>query len=179
LPNAVEEVPDPATCRRPGTRTAGLFANFAYWPNVDAYNSLVRHWLPALRDAGINVVVAGYGSQELAAVDGVELLGPVAAPADFYRRVDVTLAPISLGGGIKVKVLESMMFDRSVFATVAALEGFSPDVRALAHTVPLDAPRFVETAFAPELSLADQAPLRRFRKDSFIASVGAALEGRG
>jgi hypothetical protein len=112
---------------------AGLLGNFEYWPNVDAYDYLQDHWLPALTRSGWRVVVAGHGSAKLASrgLDGVELLGPVADVDDFYSLVDLSLAPIRLGGGMKVKVIESLSRGVPVLGTPEALEGLPPEVRAL------------------------------------------------
>ena len=53
----------------------------------------------------------------------VEVLGPVDEVATFYDRVDVVLAPIARGGGMKVKVVEAMMHGVPVVATRHAMEG--------------------------------------------------------
>lgn len=114
----------------PTAPTVGLLGNFGFWPNRDAYEALRQDWLPQLRDQGVEVVVAGYGSEDLAAVDGIALHGPVGSPSEFYERVSATVAPIRLGGGIKVKIAESLVYDRPVLATSKALEGFDDQTRA-------------------------------------------------
>lgn len=124
--------------RRP---VAGLIADFAYAPNRDAFEHL-RRWTPALIRRGWRVVVAGRQSSLLPAVPGVQVLGEVAEVDDFYRLVDATLAPINLGGGIKVKVIESLIKGRPVIGTRFAFEGFPPEVRALMSEVALVEPDF-------------------------------------
>ncbi|GLZ51765.1 glycosyltransferase family 4 protein [Actinomycetospora sp. NBRC 106378] len=138
--HAISWLPTPApsrpAARRPGpVRTVGLLGDFTYWPNLDAHDVLVRHWLPGLRDAGVDVVVAGRGSADLPPVAGVERLGPVDRLEDFYARVDAVLAPVRLGGGIKVKVVEALLAGVPVVATRIALEGLPPAVRDLAAAV--------------------------------------------
>lgn len=107
-------------------RTAGMIGNFDYWPNRDAYDVLRTHWLPVLRSQGWDVVVAGPGSEQLAPADGVRLMGRVSDLGDFYSRISVSLAPIRLGGGIKVKVIESLLSGVPVLGTPASVEGLDP-----------------------------------------------------
>ena len=44
--------------------------------------------------------------------------------------MDCTLAPVERGGGIKVKVLESLSRGRAVLGTSFAFDGFDPGLRA-------------------------------------------------
>ncbi|WP_336921879.1 glycosyltransferase [Aquipuribacter sp. SD81] len=157
--------------------TAGFLANFGFWPNVDALRLLDDVWAPRLLADGWRVVVAGLESDRMQVRPGVEVLGPLADVADFYDRVDVTLAPIRLGGGMKVKVVESMLRGRPVVSTALGVEGFPPKVRRLAHVVDAQAPAFPAPAglAAP---LADAAPetLAPFTTTGFTATVADLRE---
>jgi glycosyltransferase involved in cell wall biosynthesis len=135
LPMHLEPVPVGPT-QRDG-RTAGLLANFNFWPNLDAYKVLSEQWLPGLRAAGWKVIVAGHGSDALPVVDGIDCIGPVEGLSDFYSRVDLSLAPIRLGGGIKVKIIEALVTGCPVVATGYALEGFPPELREILPTMPI------------------------------------------
>lgn len=126
MPNPVPLVA--ATLTDPVGMRAGLLANFGYWPNRDAFNVLVGSWLPALRRQGWTVVVAGYDAETLPVVEGVDNLGSVGAIAEFYDNVDVTLAPLRLGGGMKVKVVESLAHGKPVLATPHAADGLPPEL---------------------------------------------------
>lgn len=95
----------------------GLIANFDYPPNRHAYDHLIQEWLPALVPITSKIVVAGFGSERLPRANHVEIIGPVEAIADFYGRIDVALAPINRGGGMKVKVVEAMMHGVPVVTT--------------------------------------------------------------
>jgi hypothetical protein len=135
-PNAVW-LPTPITDSVPAHRrpskprdagiVCGLIANFDYPPNRHAYDRLVRQWLPALLPAVSKVVVAGFGSERLPGVAGIEIIGAVDAIADFYDQIDVALAPIDRGGGMKVKVIEAMMYGVPVITAEHARGGL-PDV---------------------------------------------------
>lgn len=126
-------------------RNVGFLGNFEYWPNIDAYRVLVANWLPALSDAGWTVVVAGRHTEVLGPPPaGVDLLGYVENVEDFYRRVSATLAPIRLGGGVKVKVIESLAHGRPVVGTSIAFEGLDPELRSFLPTVAEKDPDFSE-----------------------------------
>lgn len=113
-------------CRAANPKSAvvyGMLANFDYPPNRDAYDRLIRHWLPTLRPSADRVVIAGFGSDKLPNADGTAVIGALADVAEFYEQVDVVLAPIYLGGGMKVKVVEAMMYGRPVIASEHARSG--------------------------------------------------------
>lgn len=129
-------LPDDSFCTvdrvQDADKVAGFIGNFEYWPNRDAYRMLVDYWLPALRSKGWRIIVAGHHTELLGTPpDGVTLIGSVPDVDDFYRQVSLSLAPIRLGGGMKVKVLESLAKGVPVAGTSEALEGFSPDVKRL------------------------------------------------
>jgi hypothetical protein len=177
LPNAAR-LPDEGIPAAPRTRRAGLLANFGFWPNRDAFELLRATWLPRLRAAGWTAVVAGHGSERLAGEAGLDVLGPVEHPRDFYARVDVTLAPIRRGGGIKVKVLESLLYGRPVVATDKALDGFSPAIRALIPTVDGDRPG-LEAVLRDDLAVDRRLEplLEPCTEAGFRRAVGDALQG--
>jgi hypothetical protein len=161
----------------PAVPAVGLLGNFAFWPNVDAYELLREAWLPALRAQSIPCLVAGYGSEALTPADGIELVGPVASPLDFYARVSATVAPIRLGGGMKVKVAESLVYDRPVIATAEAMEGFDTALRDQLPTVDAAAPDFGElrARLAPDPALFDHARTL-FSPTALLRTVEATLE---
>jgi hypothetical protein len=111
---------------------AGFLANFEYRPNRDALDHLLHAWLPRIRQLGWHLVVAGRGSERLRLPEDTECLGTLDGVRSFYEQIDLTLAPIRLGGGVKVKVIESLAYNRPVVGTTFALEGFSPAVQAMA-----------------------------------------------
>lgn len=133
LPTAVAPLDIPRA--DDGARTAGFLANFAFWPNRDAFNVVRDHWAPALRRIGWKTIVAGIGSEHLDGQGQVEILGTLESLADYYSRIDISLAPIRLGGGIKVKIIEALMYRRPVLASAYALEGFPPELASAIRVV--------------------------------------------
>lgn len=127
LPNPITESRELVRRRQKpssqGGRVYGMIANFNYPPNRHAYQRLVREWLPELLPSASRIVVAGFGSETLPRVMNVDVIGPVDSVAAFYDRIDVAVAPIELGGGMKVKVVEAMVHGVPVIATEHAVEG--------------------------------------------------------
>ena len=155
-------------------RTAGFFGNFAHLPNRDAHEVLRHSWAPRLRDLGWDVVVAGHESAGLPASVHVDVLGPVPSPVDFYRRVGVTLAPLRLGGGMKVKVIESLLHGRPAVVTPHVLDGFPPELRHHLAVAAVERPDFgvLPSAVGREVT----ALLDAFSPARFVDTVGSSLE---
>lgn len=176
LPTWLPDVAFERVAPRPGTRTAGFLGNFEFWPNRDAYDALATHWRESLLRAGWKIIVAGRHSESLPRVEGIEVIGSVDDVADFYEQIDVALAPIRLGGGIKVKLVEAMAFGAPLVTTQFALEGFPPDVLKHATVWELEAemPHALSTE---ELPIHDSDILRPFRQASADATVRSLLEG--
>jgi polysaccharide biosynthesis protein PslH len=171
-PVAVRERPTAA----PAAGVAGFIANFEFTPNVDAWHVLVSRWLPGLRARGWRVVVAGLRSDSLPETEGVELLGPVRDVDDFYDRVAVTLAPIRLGGGMKVKVAESLLAGRPVIASAFAVDGFPPEIRAATTVVDVEQPDWSVLADGPpSIPAPALAELSVFRAESFRQRIQELL----
>jgi hypothetical protein len=114
----------------PGFRACGMIANFEHPPNRDAYRRLTTEWLPLLTPVFERIVVAGFGSDLLPRSPHIAILGPVSSVDRFYRSVDAVVAPIELGGGMKVKVVEAMMHGVPVIATEHSTEGLPPVIAA-------------------------------------------------
>ena len=135
LPHPVVNAPASRTIRKASIPldtglVYGLIANFDYPPNRDAYERLIRQWLPVLLPSARQIVVAGFGSERLPRVANVDIAGPVDKVAGFYDRIDVALAPVERGGGMKVKVVEAMMHGVPVIATEHAKDGLPDAVAA-------------------------------------------------
>jgi polysaccharide biosynthesis protein PslH len=162
---------------RSSSPVAGFFANFNYWPNVDAFELLQTRWAPQLTAMGWTVLVAGLASEQLDGSQGIRIVGPVESPEDFYREVDVTLAPIRVGGGMKVKVVESFAHGRPVIATAFAMAGFPDNIAAYAHVVDANDPDFSLLAAGPPiLAPAVRQHLEPFSAAGFRERVAQLIE---
>ncbi len=67
--------------------------------------------------------VVGTIGRGMPALPGVEWLGEVADLSTHYRDSAVVVCPITVGTGVKIKMLEALRFGKAVVATPAAEEG--------------------------------------------------------
>lgn len=131
LPNPVYSKESNYVPRKLGVNQSpvfGMLANFDYPPNRSAYAMLVREWLPVLRSENVKLVVAGFSANTLPPAPGVENWGSLSSINEFYDEVDFALAPMTEGGGMKVKVVEALARGIPVIATDAAVSGLPPAI---------------------------------------------------
>ena len=98
----------------PDVRTLGFIGNLDYPPNQLSLRQFLDSYGAALARRGLEVVVAGFGSDQVRGWGyPVRVLGPVANVSDFYEVIDAAVVPIDHGGGIKVKAIEALAHGRS------------------------------------------------------------------
>jgi hypothetical protein len=132
--------------------------------NVDAVRGFVRSILPLVRRSVPEVrlwVVGGRPHadiQRLGREDAaVRVTGFVADPRPYFERSSVSVAPLRLGAGIKVKVLESMLAGLPVVGTDVAAEGIdasASDGLFVERTAAAFADRVVELLLDPRRAAA-------------------------
>lgn len=115
--------------------------NFVHPPNVEAAERLARAIFPrvvAHRPEARLVLVGADPPASLQALasDGVVVTGRVADLRPLLDEAAVVVAPISSGGGMRVKVLEALAAGKALVASSLALEGV--DVRADEHVLVAD-----------------------------------------
>lgn len=158
------------------TNTAGFIGNFHYWPNRDAYKHLCEDWLEPMAAMGWKCIVAGLASDTLPPVAGIQRLGAVSDVSEFYSKVDITVAPIRLGGGIKVKVVESLARGFPVVASNHSLEGLPPAVRNMVREFRTEDECFpVRPNDIAPLDTREDARLDPFRESSATEVVSELL----
>ncbi|MEJ7811826.1 MAG: glycosyltransferase family 4 protein [Gemmatimonadaceae bacterium] len=104
--------------------------SFAHPPNVDAAVRLAGAILPALLARHTDLVLYIVGADPPARVRGmagehVIVTGRVADVTPYLDRATLVVAPLRLGGGMRVKVLEALAAGKAVVATPLAVEGLS------------------------------------------------------
>ncbi|MDH6287833.1 glycosyltransferase family 4 protein [Rhodococcus opacus] len=166
--------------RRParpaGTIRAGFIANFQYPPNRHAYDYMLKNWYPLLRNHNIEIAIAGFHSDSLSTPPGVSLVGEVENAADFYADIDIALAPIVTGGGMKVKVIEALTHGVPVISTEHAADGLPPILEnALIPWTPNLNPETFDLTDPRESRTIDTA-LKSFSIESFNNSVGELMQ---
>ena len=118
--------------------------SFGHPPNVDAAVRLARAIMPAVRarvpDALLEIVgdAPPPAVRELAG-DGVVVTGRVPDVGPHLERAAVVAAPLHLGGGMRVKVLESLAAGKALVATPRALAGLELDAGRHALVASTDA----------------------------------------
>ena len=105
-----------------------LFVGFlAYGPNVDAVHWLVNEIWPAVArerpDAELRIVGQGLAEGTFSTVQGVTVVGEVDDIDDELRTAVATLAPLRVGSGTRIKILEGWAQRVPVIATSIGAEG--------------------------------------------------------
>jgi glycosyltransferase involved in cell wall biosynthesis len=129
VPNGVDP---PGVLRPEVPRPLSMIFVGALWyePNAEALRWLVKEVLPEIRRVApeASLIVAGRGPvsdglPELLSGPGIELHeSPVSLDA-LYARVSLSVAPLFIGGGTSIKVLESLAYGLPVVATPVAVRG--------------------------------------------------------
>ena len=132
VPNGVEvEAHEGARNERaPSDRPTILFtAGLAYAPNAEGVRWFVAEVLPELRKIlpRFRFVVVGKGAPDslraLAVPGEIEFAGWVEDVRAKLAEADVSVAPLRVGGGTRIKILESMAAGVPVVATRVGAEG--------------------------------------------------------
>jgi polysaccharide biosynthesis protein PslH len=132
VPNGGVAADPPADPDRTALRTARPTMLFVgaldYEPNTLAVEWFVREVLPVVRahrpDAEVRIV--GRGAERVSwvtEVPGVALTGPVADLDAELRRADVSIVPIRVGAGTRLKVVEALANRLPLVTTTVGCEG--------------------------------------------------------
>lgn len=106
--------------------------SLSYGPNIDGLEwfhavvwPMIRNRLPRAR---LMVVGRGFNSNRLPklTVDtSVDLIGEVDDLQPFYNRAGVSICPVRMGSGTRLKILEAMAYGNPVVSTSIGCEGLS------------------------------------------------------
>ena len=102
-----------------------------YYPNIDAALWFARDVWPRLRSLFPECRLTLVGSDPAPAVlalrgtEGIEVTGTVEDVRPFYHHADVALAPLRMGGGTRLKILEAMAARVPVISTTVGAEGLA------------------------------------------------------
>jgi len=151
-------------------------ANFMHPPNVDAAERLVTHIFPQVRARVPSVVLAIVGANPPASFtssvsDGVTITGRVPDVVPWMNDAAVVVAPLRVGAGMRVKVVEALAYGKAVVASPRGLEGL--DVTdgvhvAVAETDAEFVTRIVELLESPNT----RATLARNAREWACANLG-------
>lgn len=122
--------PEPLNPLGHGPPSLLFVGDFAHPPNVDAAMHLVRHIFPAVQACIRNAHLYIVGKQPpeplwQAANEQVTVTGFVPDVVPYLDRAAVVVAPLRIGGGMRVKVLEALAAGKAVVASTLAAEGLN------------------------------------------------------
>ena len=125
-----------------------LFLGSLDWqPNRDALQYLLRDILPKIQAANPRAKLRVVGRQpatklreQVEGLSGVEWVGEVPDIRPHFARAIAVLVPLRIGGGSRIKILESMSMGKAVVATRIGAEGLDviPGVHCLIADSPAD-----------------------------------------
>lgn len=139
IPNVPFQEPDPSALSLPSSQMDLLFVgSLDFPPNSDGLRWFLENCWPQLHarwpESRIRIVGSGTPSGGIEAfrdADGVEFLGRVDDLDAEYARSRLVIAPIFVGGGSKIKVIEACAYGRPVVTTSHSSRGFGAEIEAL------------------------------------------------
>lgn len=99
-----------------------------YSPNLEALNFILKELMPALTDLGSNIklIIAGARIPKRYLGDENEIISFYSDVPDMRRFLavaDAVIVPLSIGGGTRLKILESFAANVPVISTAKGAEG--------------------------------------------------------
>lgn len=122
LPPLFTDPPIPRKRQPNGNLQLGFLADFAWWPNRQSWKWLIDEILPKVRRPVV-VHIFGRQSEEMPADDRVVAHGFVPELRTVWNQVDIMICPVRAGGGVNIKVAESLYNRMPVLATTLAIRG--------------------------------------------------------
>ncbi len=100
-----------------------LFVGSFFKPNEMGIKWFMKEVMPT---ANCKLQIVGKGMEKLKDYenDKIEVLGTVKDLSACYHSADAVVMPIFVGGGMKVKTAEALMYGKKIFATKEALTGY-------------------------------------------------------
>jgi glycosyltransferase involved in cell wall biosynthesis len=127
--NGVDVPPQSVLSAPPRPQTLVFVGQMAYGPNAEGLRWFLAHVWPRLCQAATDVrlmVVGRNANSEtlpFAAQAGVELVGEVPDTAPWIASASLSIAPIRVGMGTRIKIIESLACARPVVSTRLGAEG--------------------------------------------------------
>lgn len=105
-----------------------VFIGSASLPNLDGLRWFFTEVWPRLRGQGLTLDLIGDCGPALRSLpEGVTRLGRVENIAPLLHRASLAIAPLRVGSGLKIKLLDYARHGLFTIATPASLDGFAPD----------------------------------------------------
>jgi polysaccharide biosynthesis protein PslH len=136
IPNGVDTARLRPTGREASRKCLIFVGSHEHPPNVDAGRYFLERIFPLLRKRmpDIRVLLVGLGGHpeiQARVADGVVAVAPTPQVRAYYAQADFAIAPIRVGAGTRLKILEAMSLGLPVVSTPLGCEGL--DVREGEH----------------------------------------------
>ncbi len=188
-PHACDAVAAP----QPGDRSTVLFVGSSTAPNVIGLEWFLEAVWPEVRRRvrDCRLVVAGsVASSFPKVVAGVQFLGIVANLDALYEQAGVVVSPLTIGSGLKIKLIEALGHGKAIVATRASTEGCDDEVvqatlqrdsaqdfaDAVVELLGNDALRHAKAAQALEVARRLYSPETCYRELLAFAGAGAPTD---
>lgn len=130
IENGIDSVQDLPERKPDGFINLGYIGSFSHPPNLQAVEFFLNKVAPELdkQNSAYRLLLAGDITTIPTAIahhPHVTLLGFVEDKHDFYRQIDLLVAPIFAGSGSRIKILESLSCGRPVITTTVGAEGIA------------------------------------------------------
>lgn len=105
----------------------GLFVGSYFFPNVHGIKWFIHHVLPYVK---MKLIIVGKDMDKIKRdipddnLKYVEIYSSVPNLTEYYEKADFVVLPIFLGGGMKVKTAEALMFGKFLIGTTEAFVGY-------------------------------------------------------
>jgi glycosyltransferase involved in cell wall biosynthesis len=104
----------------------GFIGSAKWQPNTHAIQYLDTELFPLIKEKWnlAQLYIAGFGTENIqTACSSIIRLGAVQELSEFYGNISIVLAPLSLGSGLKIKVVEAIKHGKIVIGSTIAFEG--------------------------------------------------------
>lgn len=134
IPNGIEQIKFLNTSSEIGVIKLGYIGGFSHPPNVEAVRFIIQEILPVFKKEQYNykLILGGevdksmiekFAATQQIPLSRIVVLDYVINTKDFYKQIDVLVAPLFSGSGTKIKIMESLSFGRPVVTTTVGAEG--------------------------------------------------------
>jgi glycosyltransferase involved in cell wall biosynthesis len=126
IPNAVTIPERQELTSKP---TILFMGSYYYKPNVDAAEFLIEKVWPRIYKVipGAELIIAGVNPERIrgygSGIPGVSFTGFVDDLDSLYRNTKITVTPILVGGGTRLKIIEAAAYGKPVVSTRLGVEG--------------------------------------------------------
>ncbi|MEM7130724.1 MAG: glycosyltransferase [Chloroflexota bacterium] len=142
-----------------------------YYPNTDGLKYFLESIFPLIQQQipDIHFIIAGRNPppaiQQYENQPGITITGFVDDMRTYYRKAQVVVVPLRMGGGTRLKILEAMSMQKPIVSTTVGAEGI--DVQSGQNIVLADEPN--------EFAQAAVELLHNAEKRAGLASAGNQL----